>query len=1307
MRNLRNIRHDVCTTDLGVTATCWDAGTDEVLVTFGPTEADSNITLAKVTKKAGTTHLKYVTIASWDAPSPHPDLPFDHVVSLHHFSDNATTCLVLAGGDVVTVQQEEDGALPGAAHIEIAGSIDAGIAAARWSYDDELLVLTTKADTVIFMSRSFDAIAEVPMTVDDLQASKHVSVGWGKKETQFQGKGAKALRDPTIPEKVDQGLPSALEDGRTTISWREDGAYVAINSAQAGSRRVIRVYTREGVLDSASEPVDGLEGSLSWRPSGNLIAGIQRVPDRVDVVFFERNGLRHGQFTLRFPPDLPSTDVPISLEWNPDSTVLAVILSETVQLWTMGNYHWYLKQEIKCASKCSGLAWHPEKPMRLSLAAENSVAQTEWIFQTSRGSLLPPNDYGAVVVIDGSNLKITPFRTANIPPPMAMFEVQTATSIIDVTFTPNNSHMAVLHHTGVDVYEWQTRAGRSLAPKLTIKVPPVTGDGTVTPVQVAMPKPDELAILAVHNGKARATTYKLASEKPELLFELDVVELSAFVSCSTESLSPCIQDRSGKLHQPSSEALDTLPVKFSTQLPWAEVLLRDDGPLAIGMSRGGQLYANTRLLAKNCTSFVITGDHLIFTTTNHFLKLVHLIGAEELEVPADDPEVDERCRSIERGAKLVTAVPSNMNVVLQMPRGNLETIFPRGMVVAGIRQLINDKKYARAFSYCRAQRVDMNILYDHNPEQFLANVGLFLNQLEDTSYIDLFLSSLREEDVTQTIYKDTKKPKAAWDSATAPHPSQDHVAATILPEPSSSKVNTVCDAVLKALEASNSPSLQNIITAHVCKNPPALNDGLSVVARLMKENEALAERAVEHICFLVDVNRLYDHALGLYDLDLALLVAQQSQRDPREYLPFVQSLHQLSQLRCRFTIDDHLGNREKCLDHLKADNDFDAAKDYTVKHGLYQAALRLYRYEADQSRTLMALYAAYLESNSKNREAGLAYETLGSFSEAMGCYRAAGSSCWRECLAVAQKQQPPPTKDSLAELAGALADDLNEAKDYVGAATIHRDYLNDPATAIQLLCKGYLFADALLIAATSNQASLNGEVDSGLTEAFASSTELLADCKAQLKAQIPRIIELRRKAIEDPLGFYEGERPGGGMDDVPDDVSVAASSRLSTSASLFTRYTGKEGSVGTAGTGVSRATHKNRKREEKKRARGRKGTVYEEEYLVNSTRRLIERLKTVGGEVEALVAGLFRRGMLEQARAVEALLAEVVEGSRLAVQQIWPGSHAKTGDGQGQQQNGGPTATGGDAVLEAALEARVAKQEPPVLPIFQKLTLLG
>lgn len=261
--------------------------------------------------------------------------------------------------------------LEGEDRIEIVGSVDAGITAAKWSPDEELLAITTKADTVVFMSRSFEGVTDIAMTAEDLKASNHVSVGWGKKETQFKGKGAKALRDPTMPEKTDEGVLSSDDDSRATISWRGDGAYLAISTIEGSARRLIRVYSREGVLDSVSEPVDGLEGSLSWRPAGNLIAGIQRLDSRVDVVFFERNGLRHGQFSLRLTPE--QLQVPgqhMSLAWNSDSTVLAIIMADSIQLWTMGNYHWYLKQDIRIISglSISPVVWHPEKSLRIIAA---------------------------------------------------------------------------------------------------------------------------------------------------------------------------------------------------------------------------------------------------------------------------------------------------------------------------------------------------------------------------------------------------------------------------------------------------------------------------------------------------------------------------------------------------------------------------------------------------------------------------------------------------------------------------------------------------------------------------------------------------------------------------------------------------------------------------------------------------------------------------------------------------------------------------------------------------------------------------
>lgn len=382
MRNLKNVRLQETRIlgDLPLTATAWDTASDSIVCTFGPSPDNAVIELRRkrpeVVSADPLSPSEFECLASWDAPCPLPDLPCDRVISLHYFADNLTACLVLEGGDIIIVREEP---LPGEDKIEILGSVDVGITAAAWSPDEELLAITTRSRTFLYMTREFENVAEITFSEADMKASQHVSVGWGKRETQFQGKRAKALRDPTVPEKVDEGKLSSNDDTSTTISWRGDGAYVAVNTIDDEIRRVIRVYSREGTLESVGEPVDGLEGALSWRPSGNLMAGIQRLDDRTDVVFFERNGLRHGQFTLRLTEEDRQTWASrIHLSWNIDSTVLAVRFTDRVQLWTTGNYHYYLKQEIPISiepgsSTPFSFDWHQEKALRVVAGSSSTL----------------------------------------------------------------------------------------------------------------------------------------------------------------------------------------------------------------------------------------------------------------------------------------------------------------------------------------------------------------------------------------------------------------------------------------------------------------------------------------------------------------------------------------------------------------------------------------------------------------------------------------------------------------------------------------------------------------------------------------------------------------------------------------------------------------------------------------------------------------------------------------------------------------------------------------------------------------------
>jgi elongator complex protein 1 len=185
------------------------------------------------------------------------------------------------------------------------------------------------------------------------------------------------------------------------------------------------------------------------------------------------------------------------------------------------------------------------------------------------------------------------------------------------------------------------------------------------------------------------------------------------------------------------------------------------------------------------------------------------------------------------------------------------------------------------------------------------------------------------------------------------------------------KTNRICDALLVELEKHADIRLQNIITANVCKLPPDLDAGLTVVGKLQTSNSDQAEKAAEHICFLADVNQLFDNALGLYNLDLALLIAQQSQKDPREYLPYLQSLQELPKLRRLYKIDDKLGRRQKALQHLYDLDVFEEFKTYTQKHVLYDQALELLKYNQNRLNDIMRLYAEFLHSSHRYREASI------------------------------------------------------------------------------------------------------------------------------------------------------------------------------------------------------------------------------------------------------------------------------------------------------------------------------------------------
>lgn len=101
------------------------------------------------------------------------------------------------------------------------------------------------------------------------------------------------------------------------------------------------------------------------------------------------------------------------------------------------------------------------------------------------------------------------------------------------------------------------------------------------------------------------------------------------------------------------------------------------------------------------------------------------------------------------------------------------------------------------------------------------------------SNVVLANSDEREEDVSETLYKDTLKMANTAETASGLFKAKNDMANEISAKLSKTgKVNRICDAMLTALSNKTDTNLRNLVTAHVCKAPPDLDAGLKLVVRL-------------------------------------------------------------------------------------------------------------------------------------------------------------------------------------------------------------------------------------------------------------------------------------------------------------------------------------------------------------------------------------------------------------------------------------------------------------------------------------------
>lgn len=1166
-----------------------------------------------------------------------------------HVPDIASICVALDNGDIILYEIETN-------TLDIVGTIETGVTAMQWSPDFEIVVFTTKASTLLLMTIDFEAIIETSLVPEDelsKRTESHVSV----------------YNTAPVP------LPSEGHidvSSNPSISWRGDGNFFAVSTLEGG-KHCFRVWERTGQFHSKSEEnIQGQGNFVAWRPSGEVIASYQEYDHIKQVVFFERNGLKRYDFPLR-TNNAKFKDI----QWNAEGDILSIVLEteseHLLQLWTTKNYHWYLKQEFhfnKDTEKLVNIAWNIESSMSLFAYFEDGRINQYFLnwdvdesFSLKVESKAQPTYNDAVVaVIDGTRLLLTPFKRMTIPPPLSTtfidisVDVENSGTINAVCFDNLENQIIITSSTGhILIYSPYT-------PQINVGAPSVFN---CPPKFIAsqhnedfkrlrhiqsVESSDLFAIRSDDDGKDVFIHYKYDIDGKSI--ELNVENEHSYprdknvlrVTINPNTATFYLQLDNGTI---SSYDFDECSfsnhshLKLPSACYWIKATTFCDEDVIVGLSGTSKLYIRDKLVSNECNSFHIGSDYLMFTTLTHKLRFMalHLTIDENLTIleNAKSRKNDDSLREIEQGSHLITSVYGGTRVVLQMPRGNLEIIDPRALVLHLTRKLLTQTEYGSAFVLMRKHRIDLNLTYDHNPELFTENVAKFIQEVDNIDYINLFISGLKDADITTQDYGDIWHTSESTDTLVS--------AATIAKRSGqgdftfskktrekltplkigkdkvkANKVNQICNLLKTYFQKSPEKYLLPLLTCLVSKRPPEIEAALTLVQSLREQeikneqpHHVSSEKALKYLTFLIDVNLLYNIALGMYDFDLVVLVAQKSQKDPREYLPFLANLQSMPTPIQRYNIDKYLKRWDKALENLsQSEESFGECLDLIKTHNLYTEATRIFKNDPTKLNQVLEIYGDYFLSKKEYLEAGNVFHAGGHLEKAIQSYKLQLE--WRKCVTIAYEMNMDEA--SLKNLYLELAQTLRSNYRYEDSAYVYEHFCKNADEAIQSLTTGCLFNSAVMFCHIYNKKDfIENELKPAALTYKKSIHKEIQDKSVKLMKYHNRLITLR---VNKYLQSQHEESP---------EVEGSENSSM---------YSGSDSSSTSGRSRYSQSSRSSRRsrKPSKKKLSGRKGSPFEEEFIIQELPLLLPNEK-YQHEIKDLLVALYEFGFKDDCKELQ------------------------------------------------------------------------
>lgn len=737
-------------------------------------------------------------------------------------------------------------------------------------------------------------------------------------------------------------------------------------------------------------------------------------------------------------------------------------------------------------------------------------------------------------------------------------------------------------------------------------------------------------------------------------------------------------------------------------LPW--MMDHDSSISFAARSVERELFLEGALIASNVRSFSChfagTKPTMLYVTDDNVLHSLRLVGSSgqgnatyepmgqsSAETTNNTPVLGRNWqrRAVESGARLVAVPSSSPMVVLQMPRGNLEGIYPRSLVLAMVLSMLEEDRYSDAFTVVCRHRIDLNILVDYKWPfaQTKAGARTLVVSLADPQRLIELVHALKPGNVLQKdgVYAGTVE----YESHAGPTDFGNEV--------SDEKINKVCVALRSVMVELDAPYYGlPILSTYFRSQPPLLGDALlhatsfNLLSSGSKEGHTTAPEAdglsssesststftmMKHLLVYCEEESLYRAALALYNLELAAVVVSYAQAmDPGEKLPELQAFDDISPIEKQHAhVDLYLGRLSLAAKNFALAGDRPSfeksleiarqAPEEVFPVLLQQFPSNCVERSAEAGMLRIALGESLL-GRGRAEEAAVAYISGGEVEQALHAYRTAGA--WRMVLSLAGRLgwNTADVKSLALELAEELL--IEAPKD---AATILLEYVNDAQRGVEILASTGAWRDAIRAAYRYSRPDL---VDTLLAPAAAASLvralEEFREDRSRLEKYIARLRTLRqrRAAMAAALGTP-------GQDPVAEDENTEVISEVGTSImsdySAYTHRTAVSGATNgttpltsaSAASCVGRRNRRNGKRE-KKKGRIRAGAPNEEFALLQHLKQcpMAPHMRESHGELAELLVLL---GHEQDAKLLQTVLSNLVafqdklaENSILAMQEM-------------------------------------------------------